>query len=142
MEDNETTRKNLYELEETVKYIQKKKIGYYLNKLENENNNNDNDNDNDNDIKIKIKHIKNLYQIYNMLLQTKKVMIHNEDFDITDTTINEFYKYLGYNINFLKEEIYSFIKLLGDEDFYNKKNEMKYLGFMSFERRCELGFFD
>lgn len=136
MEDKETIRKNLYNVEEFVKDIQKRNIGFYLNNLKNHD-----DINKDEDNNIKIKHIKNLYQIYNMLFQTEKVMIRNEDFDITDTTINEFYKYLGYNINFLREEIYSFIKLLGDEDFYNIRN-MKYSGFMSFEKKCDLGFFD
>ena len=139
MEEKETIRKNLYKVGEIVKDIQKRNIGFYINKLKNHDEINE---DEDEDNIIKIKHIKNLYQIYNMLFQTEKVMIRNEDFDIIYTTINDFYKYLGYNIKFLREEIYSFINLLADEDFYNMKEKMKYSGLMSFEKKCELGFFD
>ena len=79
-----------------------------------------------------------MYQIYNMLYQTKKVMIHIEDFNIADTSINNFYSYLGYTINYLRNEIYSFIRLISDEDFDNNKKvdnriNFKYSDYKGFE---------
>ena len=126
MEDKETIRKNLYYSAEDIRDIQKKNIGFYLNKLKH------------NDFKIK--HIKKMYQIYNMLYLTKKVMIRNEDFDFTDTSINDFYKYLGCSIVCIREQIYSFIRLLKDEDFDNNKKfdnriNFKYSDYMSFEEK-------
>lgn len=140
MEDNvdiESLRKNEHEMEEYIKDIQKRNIGCYLNQLKNADcyikdiKNADND--------FKIKHIKNLYQVYNMLYQTKKVLIRNEDFNILDTSMNDFYSYLNYTIVDLREEIYSFIRLLYDEDFDNNKkvenrmNYKKYKDYISFE---------
>ena len=72
--------------------------------------------------------VKNLYQIYNILFQTKKVITRNQDFD-KKTSINDFYEYLSYNVNLLREEIYKYIMLIQDDDFDNNeivKNRINY----------------
>ena len=126
MEDKRVILNKLYSSAEDIRDIQKKNIGFYLNKLKH------------NDFKVK--HIKKLYQIYNMLYLTRKVMIRNEDFDFTDTSINDFYKYLGYSIGSIRGQIYSFIRLFSDDDFDNNqkiKNRLnfKYSDYMKFEER-------
>lgn len=107
MDDNELIRKSEYYFEEEIKDIQKRRIGNYLNELKK------------NGDDYKIKHIKNLYQIYIMLNQTKKVIIRNEDFNIDNISINDFYSYISYNIISLREEIYSYINLFQDKNFDN-----------------------
>ena len=126
MEDKRVILNKLYSSQEDIRDIQKKNIGFYLNKLKH------------NDFKIK--HIKKMYQIYNMLYLTKKVMIRNEDFDFTDTSINDFYKYLGYSIGCIREQIYFFIRLFSEDDFDNNqkiKNRLnfKYSDYLKFEER-------
>ena len=72
--------------------------------------------------------VKNLYQIYNILFQTKKVITRNQDFN-KKTSINDFYEYLSYNVNLLREEIYKYIMLIQDDEFDNNKivkNRIKY----------------
>ena len=72
--------------------------------------------------------VKNLYQIYNILFQTKKVITRNQDFN-KKTSINDFYEYLAYNVNLIREEIYKYIRLIQDDDFDNNeivKNRIKY----------------
>lgn len=88
-------------MEDYVKDIEKRNIGHFLNNLEND---------------FKIKHIKNLYQIYNMLFHTIKVINRNQDFSNLNTSINNFYSYLTFTTISLKEEIYSFIRLIYEEE--------------------------
>ena len=110
--DDEEIKKKLFKLEEKFKDIQKRNICYNLK----------------NAGKIKIKNVKNLYQIYNLLYQTKKVIIRDRNFDYRKS-INDFYEYLSYNINIIKNEIYKFIILIQDDEFADieiLKNEIKY----------------
>ena len=69
-----------------------------------------------------------MYQIYNILYHSLKVIIRNQNFDYRKS-INDFYSYLGFNINLIKEEIYKFIMLIQDDKFDNDKvveNRIKY----------------
>ena len=105
----EEIKKDFINLEEFVKDTQKRNICFKLReKDKNE--------------------VKKLYQIYNILFQTKKVITRNQDFD-EKSSINDFYEYLSYNVNFLKEEIYNYISLIKDDDFDNNeivKNRISY----------------
>ena len=105
----EEIKKDFINLEEMVKDIQKRNICFKLReKDKNE--------------------VKKLYQIYNILFQTKKVITRNQDFD-EKSSINDFYEYLSFNVNFLKEEIYNYIRLIKEDDFDNYeigKNRIQY----------------
>ena len=103
---------NFYKTEDYVNNVQKRRIGYILK------------NAND-DI---VKEVKKLYQIYNILFQTKKIITRNQDFD-EEKSINDFYEYLAYNINLLREEIYKYIRFIEDDEFDNNeiiKNRIDY----------------
>ena len=103
---------NFYKTEDYVNNVQKRRIGYILK------------NAND-DI---VKEVKKLYQIYNILFQTKKIITRNQDFN-DEKSINDFYEYLSYNVNILREEIYKYIMLIQDDDFDNNeivKNRINY----------------
>lgn len=84
-----------------VKDIQKRNIAYFIKNLDN---------------KILIQTIKNLYQIYNMLFNTILLINRNKDFNILDSRTNNFYNYLTTSTISLKEEIYSYIRLIYEED--------------------------
>ena len=88
----EEIKKNLFNLEEYFNDVQKRNICYIL-KNANES---------------IVKEVKNLYQIYNILFQTKKVITHNQEFNY-EKPVNELYEYLGYKINLLREKIYKYI---------------------------------
>ena len=108
----ETVIRNNLDLYDYVKNIQKRNICYNLKNV-------------DENI---VKNVKSLYQIYNLLYQTQKVIIRNVDDDYKKS-INDFYSYLRFNINFIKEEIYKFIMLIQDDEFDNDKvleNRIKY----------------
>ena len=105
----EEIKKNLINMEDYVNDIQKRNICYKLKQVDKS-------------------MVKNLYQIYNILFQTKKVITRNQDFD-KKTSINDFYEYLSYNVNLLREEIYKYIMLIQDDDFDNNeivKNRINY----------------
>ena len=101
----EEIKKSFINMEYTVNDIQKRNISYKLKQP-----------------------VKNLYQIYNILFQTKKVITRNQDFN-KKTSINDCYEYLSYNVNLLREEIYNYIRLIQDDDFDNNeivKNRINY----------------
>ena len=105
----EEIKKNLINMEDYVNDLQKRNICYKLKQA---------------DKSV----IKNLYQIYNILFQTKKVITRNQDFN-KKTSINDFYEYLSYNVNILREEIYKYIMLIQDDNFDNNeivKNRINY----------------
>ena len=97
----EEIKKNLINMEDYVNDLQKRNICYKLKQA---------------DKSV----VKNLYQIYNILFQTKKVITRNQDFN-KKTSINDFYEYLSYNVNILREEIYKYIMLIQDDEFDNNK---------------------
>ena len=80
----EEIKKNLINMEDYVNDLQKRNICYKLKQT---------------DKSV----VKNLYQIYNILFQTKKVITRNQDFN-KKTSINDFYEYLSYNVNILKKD--------------------------------------
>ena len=108
----EDSRKISFNLEEYLNNVQKRNICYNLK----------------NAGKNKTKNVKNLYQIYNLLHHSLKVVIRDRKFDYRKS-INDFYEYLGFNINLIKEEIYKYIMLIEDDEFANieiVKNKIKY----------------
>ena len=91
----EEIKKNLFNLEEHFNDAQKRNICYKLKHVD----------------ESIVKEVKNLYQVYNILFQTKKIIIRNQDFNFKKS-INDLYKNLNYNINLLREEIYKYIMLI------------------------------
>lgn len=88
-------------MEYYVKDVQRRNIGYFIKNLDNN---------------ISIQTIKNLYQIYNMLYNTIRLINRNRDFSILDTRTDNFYNYLTTSTISLREQIYSYIKLIYEED--------------------------
>ena len=131
----EDIRKKFFNLEEYVKEIQRENIGYYLKKLKS------------NGDDYKIKHVKKLYQIYNMFHQTLKVMICDEVFEyLKETSINDFYSFLFYIIKGIKNDIYKFISLIQDDNFDNDKilrkiddNRIIFNYYLDYKNFCEGG---
>ena len=109
LESIEEIRKKFIGTEEYVKEVQKKEIGHYLKKLKN------------NGDDYKIKHIKKLYQIYNMFHKTLRMMICEEIYDFNDNSIDDFYSFLFYVLHCIKEDIYKFICLIQDDNFDKEK---------------------
>ena len=105
----ENIRKKYFGTEEYLRDVQKKEIGHYLKKLKN------------NGDDYKIKHIKKLYQIYNMFHKTLRIMISEEVYDFNDNSIDDFYCFLFYVLHCTKQDIYKFICLIQDDNFDKEK---------------------
>ena len=103
----EDIRKKYFGTEAYLRDLQKKEIGEYLKKLKN------------NGDDYKIKHIKKLYQIYNMFYKTLRMMISEEVYDFNDKSIDDFYSFLFYVLHCIKQDIYKFICLIQDDNFDN-----------------------
>ena len=101
----EDIRKKYFGTEAYLRDLQKKEIGEYLKKLKN------------NGDDYKIKHIKKLYQIYNMFYKTLRMMISEEVYDFNDKSIDDFYSFLFYVLHCIKQDIYKFIRLIQDDNF-------------------------
>ena len=86
-----------------------KKISGYLKKLK------------ENGDDYKIKHVKKLYQIYNIFYQIKSLIYSKDTFEYTDKdlSIDDFYNFLVYIIDCTKSDIIKFIDMIQDDNFNN-----------------------
>ena len=115
MEEN--CRIQLYLEEGIVRKINRKKICGYLKKLEK------------NGDDYKIKHIKKMYKIYNIFYQIKSLIYSKDTFEYTDKdlSIDDFYNFLIYVIDCIKDDIIKFIDMVQDNDFNNDELLLKNL---------------
>ena len=117
MEEN--CRNQFYLEKGFLRKMIKKKIGGYLKKLK------------ENGDDYKIKHIKRLYQIYNIFFQIKSLIFSKDTFVYTnkdtfeyinkDRSIDDFYNFLIYLIDCTKSDIIKFIDMIQDDNFNNEK---------------------
>ena len=128
MEEN--CRNQLYLEEGFKRKINRKKICGYLKKLEK------------NGDDYKIKHIKKMYKIYNIFYQIKSLIYSKDTFEYTDKdlSINDFYNFLTYVIDCIKDDIIKFIDMVQDNDFNNDEllknldeNKKKFNIFLNFK---------
>ena len=107
MEEN--CRNQFYLEEGFLQKANKKKIGGYLRKLK------------ENGDDYKIKHIKRLYQIYNIFFQIKSLIFSEDTFEYTDKdlSIDDFYNFLIYIIDCTKSDIIKFMDMIQDDNFDN-----------------------
>ena len=108
MEDNKC-RKQFYLEEGFLRKMNMKKISGYLKKLK------------ENGDDYKIKHVKKLYQIYNIFYQIKSLIYSKDTFEYTDKdlSIDDFYNFLVYIIDCTKSDIIKFIDMIQDDNFDN-----------------------
>ena len=108
MEEN-NCRKQFYLEEGFLRKMNMKKICGYLKKLK------------ENGDDYKIKHIKKLYQIYNIFYQIKSLIYSKDTFEYTDKdlSIDDFYNFLIYIIDCTKSDIIKFIDMIQDDNFNN-----------------------
>ena len=107
MEEN--CRNQFYLEEGFLQKKNKKKICGYLKKLK------------ESGDYYKIKHIKKLYQIYNIFYQIKSLIFSKDTFEYTnkDLSIDDFYNFLIYLIECTKYDIIKFIEMIQDDNFNN-----------------------
>ena len=107
MEEN--CRNQFYLEEGFLQKINKKKICRYLKKLK------------ESGDYYKIKHIKRLYQIYNIFYQIKSLIFSKDTFEYTnkDLSTDDFYTFLVYIIDCTKADIIKFIDMIQDDNFNN-----------------------
>ena len=108
MEEN-NCRKQFYLEEGFLRKMNMKNICGYLKKLK------------ENGDDYKIKHIKKLYQIYNIFYQIKSLIYSKDTFEYTDKdlSIDDFYNFLIYIIDCTKSDIIKFIDMIQDDNFNN-----------------------
>ena len=102
--------RNQFYLEEGfLRKMNMKKISGYLKKLK------------ENGDDYKIKHVKKLYQIYNIFYQIKSLIYSKDTFEYTDKdlSIDDFYNFLIYIIDCTKSDIIKFIDMIQDDNFDN-----------------------
>lgn len=104
MEENLSN--NLCICEEDLRRMIMKKVSQYLRLLKEKDN------------KFKIKHIKKLYQIYNIFYNMKILIYKSLDFG-EDSSTNDFYNFLIYFISCLDSDIIKFIDILQNDKFDN-----------------------
>ena len=107
MENN--CRNQFYLEEGFLQKMNKKKISGYLKKLK------------ENGDDYKIKHVKKLYQIYNIFYQIKSLIFSKDTFEYTnkDLSTDDFYNFLTYIIDCTKSDIIKFIDMIQDDNFNN-----------------------
>ena len=107
MEDN--CRNQFYREERFSRRYDMKKVSSYLRKLK------------ENGDDYKIKHVKKLYQIYNIFYQIKSLIYSKDTFEYTDKdlSIDDFYNFLIYIIDCTKSDIITFIDMIQDDNFDN-----------------------
>ena len=107
MENN--CRNQFYLEEGFIRKMNMKKICAYLRKLR------------ENGDDYKIKHVKKLYQIYNIFYQIKSLIFSKDTFEYTDKSlsIDDFYNFLRYIIDCTKADIIKFIDMIQDDNFDN-----------------------
>ena len=131
----ESNCRNQFYLEEGfLRKINMKKIGGYLRKLK------------ENGDDYKIKHIKKLYQIYNILYQIKSLIYSKDTFEYTDKSLStdDFYNFLCHIIGCIKYDIIKFIDMLQDDNFDNDEpllinldeNKKKFSTYLNFKHFC------
>ena len=105
----ENCRNQFYLEEGFLQKKNKKKICGYLKKLK------------ESGDYYKIKHIKKLYQIYNIFYQIKSLIFSKDTFEYTnkDLSIDDFYDFLVYIIDCTKSDIIKFIDMIQDDNFNN-----------------------
>ena len=106
----ENNCRNQFYLEEGfLRKMNMKKIGGYLRKLR------------ENGDDYKIKHVKKLYQIYNIFYQIKSLIFSKDTFEYTDKSlsVDDFYNFLIYIIDCTKSDIITFIDMIQDDNFDN-----------------------
>ena len=124
--------RNQFYLEEGfLKKMNMKKISGYLRKLR------------ENGDDYKIKHIKKLYQIYNIFYQIKSLIFSKDTFKYTDKdlSIDDFYNFLIYIIDCTKSDIIKFIDMIQDDNFNNDElllenldeNKKKFNAYLKFK---------
>ena len=109
MEEDNNCRNQFYLEEGFLRKMNMKKICGYLKKLK------------ENGDDYKIKHVKKLYQIYNIFYQIKSLIYSKDTFEYTDKdlSINDFYNFLIYIIDCTKSDIIKFIDMIQDDNFNN-----------------------
>ena len=108
MEENKC-RNQFYLEEGFLRKMNMKKISGYLKKLK------------ENGDDYKIKHVKRLYQIYNIFYQIKSLIFSKDTFEYTDKdlSIDDFYNFLRYIIDCTKSDVIKFIDMIQDDNFDN-----------------------
>ena len=124
-------RNQLYLEEGFLRKMNMKKISGYLRKLK------------ENGDDYKIKHIKKLYQIYNIFYQIKSLIYSKDTFEYTDKdlSIDDFYNFLIYIIDCTKSDIIKFIDMIQDDNFNNDElllenldeNKKKFNAYLKFK---------
>ena len=109
MEEDNNCRNQFYLEEGFLRKMNMKKICGYLKKLK------------ENGDDYKIKHVKKLYQIYNIFYQIKSLIYSKDTFEYTDKdlSIDDFYNFLIYIIDCTKSDIIKFIDMIQDDNFNN-----------------------
>ena len=105
----ENCRNQFYLEEGFLQKKNKKKICGYLKKLK------------ESGDYYKIKHIKRLYQIYNIFYQIKSLIFSKDTFEYTnkDLSTDDFYTFLVYIIDCTKADNIKFIDMIQDDNFNN-----------------------
>ena len=109
----ESNCRNHFYLEEGFsRKVDIRKVSSYLRKLR------------ENGDDYKIKHIKKMYQIYNIFYNIKSLIFSKDTFEYTDKdlTIDDFYNFLLYIIDCTKSDIITFIDMIQDDNFDNNKS--------------------
>ena len=129
MENN--CRNQFYLEEGFLRKMNMKKICGYLKKLKESGDD------------YKIKHIKKLYQIYNIFYQIKSLIFSKDTFEYTnkDLSIDDFYNFLVYIIDCTKSDIIKFIDMIQDDNFNNDElllenldeNKKKFSTYLNFK---------
>ena len=124
-------RKQFYLEEGFLRKMNMKKICAYLRKLR------------ENGDDYKIKHVKKLYQIYNIFYQIKSIIYSKDTFEYTDKylSIDDFYNFLRYIIDCTKSDIIKFIDMIQDDNFNNDEllrenldeNKKKFNAYLKFK---------
>ena len=107
----QSIRNDLYHEEGISQRINRRKICKYLRKLRESGDD------------YKIKHIKKLYQIYNIFYQIKSLIFSKDILEYTDKSysIGDFYDFLIYIIDCTKADIIKFIDIIQDDNFNNEE---------------------
>ena len=129
MENN--CRKQFYLEEGFLRRMNMKKVSSYLRKLK------------ENGDDYKIKHVKKLYQIYNIFYQIKSLIFSKDTFEYTnkDLSTDDFYNFLTYIIDCTKSDIIKFIDMIQDDNFNNDQllrenldeNKKKFNAYLKFK---------
>ena len=119
---------------ELDKKINRRKICRYLRKLKESGDD------------YKIKHIKKLYQIYNIFYQIKSLIFSKDTFEYTDKSlsVDDFSDFLVYIIDCTKADIINFIDIMQDDNFNNEEiirinfdDRRRFNAYLKFKHFCD-----